>query len=525
MTVLRIRVACLFVLALALAWTAPGVGAPLRGGTLNLVTGSDPPSLDPHKTPSGTFVHALLYDTLVTADRTKGDFIAELADSWAISENGLVITFKLHPGVKFHDGTPFNSQAVRATIERLINPQTAAPGSSWVGPIERVETPDDLTARLVFKQPYAPIFSSLRIVFLGMLSPAAIAKLGSNYGQNPVGAGPYKFRQWIPGDRIVVDRDPDYAWAPKFYKNRGAPYLDSVVTRIIPDESTQVIAVQRGDIDIIPAAPAAQAQQLIASGKYQVIRTPQDGGLYLGLNVTKPIFSDVRVRQALGWALNRDEVVDYALQRMAVPMDSPLAPTIWGYAKGLKNAYHHDPDHARRLLAEAGWKPGADGTLQKDGQPFAFTVWTYPLETNVRIAVVVQTELKQVGVRMNIEQLDPAALLARTASGVQDAILISYGWPDADILYYFFNSGRMSSTNRVHFSNPEVDRLLDAGRTTVDPAKRLEVYRQLQELLLQQAPWIPIASPYNITVAQPWVHDFYEDKYGDLLTGDAYIQK
>jgi len=524
-TVLRMRLACLLVLVLALAAAAPGVGAPVRGGTLNLVTDSDPPSLDPHKTPSGSFIHALLYDELVTADKSTGDFVADLADAWTISQNGLVITFKLHPGVKFHDGTPFNAQSVRATIERLIDPQTGAPGASWIGPIDRVETPDDLTARFVFKQPYAPIFSSLRIVFLGMLSPAAIAKLGPNYGQNPVGAGPYKFRQWIPGDRIVLDRDPDYAWAPKFYKNRGAPYVDSVVTRIIPDESTRVIAFQRGDLDILPAAPADQAPQLIASGKYQVIRTPTDGGLYLGLNVTKPIFSDVRVRQALGWAINRDEVVDYALNKLAVPMDSPLAPTIWGYAKGLKNAYHYDPDRARQLLAEAGWKPGPGGVLQKDGQPLAFSVWTYALETNVRIAVVIQTELQKVGVRMSIEQMDPAALLARTASGAQDALLISYGWPDADILYYFFNSGRMSSTNRVHFANPEVDRLLDAGRTTVDPAQRMAVYRQLQELLLQQAPWIPLASPYTITLAQPWVHDFYEDKYGDLLTNDTYIQK
>jgi len=525
MTVARARLVCLLVLVLAVAAAAPGVGAPVRGGTLTLVLDSDPPSLDPHKTPAGDLSHYLIYNTLVTADKTTGDFVPELADSWSIADNGAVITFKLHPGVKFHDGTPFTSQAVRATIERLVNPATAAPGASWIGPIDRVETPDDLTARLIFKQPYAPIFSSLRIVFLAMLSPAAIAKLGANYGQAPVGAGPFKFRQWIPGDRIVLDRDADYAWAPKFFKNRGAPYVDGVVVRIVPDESTRVIAFERGDLDVLPAAPPSEAGRLVQSGKYQVFRTPVDGGLYLGLNVTKPIFGDVRVRQALGWAINRDEVVDYALEKLAVPMDSPLAPTIWGYAKGLKNAYHHDPDRARRLLAEAGWKPGADGTLQKDGRPLAFTVWTYPLETNVRVAVVLQTQLKAVGVRMNIEQIEPATLLARTAQGAQDAILISYGWPDADILYYFFHSSRMGSTNRVHFSNPDVDRLLEQGRVTVDPARRMEIYRQLQEMLLQQAPWIPLASLYTVTLAQPWVHDLYVDKYGDLLTNDVYLRK
>ena len=501
------------------------VGGPVRGGTLTLAIESDPPSLDPHKTPSTGIVHTLLYATLVAADRASGEFIPYLADSWSIADGGKTITFKLHPGVKLQDGTPFGSQAVKATIERLVNPQTAAPGASWIGPIERVETPDDATARLVFKQPYAPIFSSLRISFLAMLSPPAIARLGTDYGQNPVGAGPFRFRQWVPGDRIVLERNADYAWAPRFYQNHGAPYLDGVVARVIPDESTRVIAFERGDLDVLPTAPPKEVRRLVQSGKYQVFQTPNNGGLYLGLNATKPLLSNVRVRQAIGWAINRDEVVAYALEKLAVPMDSPLAPTIWGYARGLKNAYHYDPDRSRRLLAESGWRPGPDGMLQQDGRPFTFTVWTYPLETNIRIAVVLQTQLKKVGIRMNIEQIETATLLARTPRGEHDAILISYGWPDADILYYFFHSSRMASTNRVHFANAEVDRLLDEGRVAVEPQRRLQVYRQLQELLLQQAPWIPLASPYTVTLAHPWVHGLAVDKYGTLLTNDAYIRK
>lgn len=522
---MRARLAGLWVAILMIAVALPAVSGPVRGGTLNLVVESDPPSLDPHKTPSTSIPHYLIYSTLVTAEKTTGEFIPFLADSWSLAEAGRVITLKLHPGVKFQDGTPFTAQAVRATIERLVNPATAAPGASWIGPIDRVEAPDDVTARLVFKQPYAPIFSSLRIAFLAMLSPAAIAKLGKDYGQNPVGTGPFKFRQWIPADRIVLERNPDYAWAPKFFKNRGAAYLDGVVVRVIPDESTRVIAFERGDLDILPAAPAREAHRLIASGKYQVFRTPNNGGLYLGLNVTKPLLSDVRVRQAIGWAVNRDEVVSYALEKLAVPMDSPLAPTIWGYARGLKNVYHSDPERARKLLAEAGWKPGTDGILQKDGRPFTLTVWTYPLETNVRVAVVLQTQLKKVGIRMNIEQIETATLLARTPKGEHDALLIAYGWPDADILYYFFHSSRMASTNRVHFSNAEVDRLLEEGRVTVDPQKRQQLYTQLQELLLSQAPWIPLASPYTITLAHPWVHDLYVDRYGNLLVTDTYLHK
>lgn len=520
------RLAGLLVLAMLVGALSTAVhGAPVRGGVLNIAIDSDPPSLDPHKTPSSSIAHALLYGTLVTVDRRTGEFVPNLADSWTISADGKILTFRLHSGVRFHDGTPFTSEAVKATIDRLIDPATAAPGASWIGPIERVETPDALTARLVFKQPYAPIFSSLRIPFLAMLSPAAIAKYGKDYGQNPVGTGPFKFRQWIPGDRIVLDRYADYSWGPKFYQNRGAPYADTVILHIVPDESTRGIALERGDLDILPTAPAKEVARLRQSGKYQVFQTAEDGGLYLGLNVTKPLLSDVRVRQALGYAINRNEVVDYALERLAVPMDSPLAPTIWGYAKGLKHAYQYEPDRARRLLGEAGWAPGPGGILQKDGRPLAFTVWTYPRETNVRIAIVLQSQLRKIGVQMNIEQIEVATLLARTAKGDQDAILISYGWPDADILYYFFHSSRMASTNRVHFSNPQVDRFLEQGRVTVDPQKRLAVYRGLQELLLEQAPWIPLASPIDVTFVQPRVRDLYVDKFGTLLLDDAYLQK
>ncbi len=517
------RIVVLILLAFGL--TTPGISAPVRGGTLNLALNSDPPSLDPHRTPTVNVVHQLLYGTLVALDKATGEFTASLADSWTIAEGGKVLNFKLHPGVKFHDGTLLTPQAVKATLERLIDPAMAAPGAGFLGPIDRVETPDDSSVRLVFKQPYAPIFSSLRIPFLTVLSPTAMAKLGKDYGQTPIGAGPFKFRQWISGDRIILDRNPDYAWAPKFYQNRGAPHFDSIVLRIIPDESTRVIAFERGDLDIL-SVPAKEVRRLIRSGKYQVFQTPDDGGLYLGLNVTRPLFADVRVRRAVGFAINTDEVVRFALEGQAVAMDSPLAPTIWGYSKDVRKlAFRYDPERAKALLAEAGWRPGTDGVLQKDATRLVFTVWTYPRDTNVRIAVVVQNQLKKVGIQMNIEQIEPATLLSRTPKGEHDAILIGYSWPDADILYNFFHSSRLPTTNRVHYTNPEADRLLEEGRVTVDPQKRLQVYQRLQELLLRDAPWIPLASTVDVTMVQPWVHDVYVDKFGNLLLHDAYIRK
>jgi peptide/nickel transport system substrate-binding protein len=495
--------------------------APQRGGTLTLVISSDPPSLDPHRTPSVGVQHFLMYDTLVRVDRRTGEFIPALAESWEVSRDGLSIVFRLKRTVKFHDGTAFNAAAVKATFDRLLSRELNSPGASWVGPLSRTEVVDEYTVRLVFSRPYAPIFSSLRIDFLAILSPAAIQRLGADYGTNPVGTGPFKFRQWIPNDRIVLERNPDYAWGPAHFKNRGAPYFDQVVIRIIPDESARVVAFERGDIDIMTGAPPRDARRMIREGKFPFIQMPTTTGTYLGLNVKR--LADVRVRRAIGHAINTDEIARIGYEGLAVPMLSPIAPTIWGYWDGVKPfALDFNPDKARALLREAGYTPGSGGMMQKDGRPLEFTVWTYPLLTNVRLAIIVQSHMRNVGINMKIEQVEVATLLAQTPRGEHDALLISYGWPDADILYFFFHSSRLPSTNRVHYSNPQVDRLLEEGQSTVEPAKRLEVYKQLQRILLQEVPWVPLASPLSVNFHQPSIQDLYYDKYNNLLVLDAF---
>ncbi len=514
----------LLVVLTLLAFGAGNTGAaPARGGTLTIVIGSDPTSLDPHRTPSVNIAHSVMYETLVTVDRRTGEFIPALAESWEVSRDRTAITFKLRRGVKFHDGTPFTAAAVKATFERLVSKELNSPGASWVGTLSRTEVVDDFTVRLVFSKPYAPIFSSLRISFLAILSPTAIARAGADYGQNPIGTGPYRFKQWIPNDRIVYERNPDYAWGSTNHKNRGAPYFDQLVVRIIPDESTRVIAFERGDLDLLPGAPARDARRMMREGKFPFIQIPTTSGLYLGLNVKRPPVNDVRVRRAIGHAVNTDEVARIALEGLAVPMLSPIAPTIWGYWDGVKQfALAHDPDRARALLAEAGYRPGPGGAMTKDGKQLEFTVWTYARMTNVRIGVVLQSQLRAVGIKMNIEQLEPATLLAQTPRGEHDAILIGYGWPDADILYYFFHSSRLQTTNRVHYVNAQVDKLLEDGQTIVDPAKRLEVYKQLQRILLAEVPWVPLASELAVNFNQPYMQDVYYDKFGNLLLLDAY---
>ncbi len=496
--------------------------APARGGILTIVIGSDPPSLDPQRTPTVGLAHSVMYETLVTLDKKTGEFIPGLADSWQLSGDGTTITFKLKRGVKFHDGTPFNANAVKVTFDRLMSKELNSPGASFAGTLSRTEVIDDYTVRLVFSKPYAPIFSSLRTGFLAILSPAAIQKMGADYGTNPIGTGPYRFKQWIPNDRIVYERNPDYNWGSANFKNKGAVYFDQLVLRIIPDEPTRVIAFERGDFDLLPGGvPPREALRLMREGKYPFIRIPVDSGTYLGLNVKK--ITDVRVRRAIGHAINTAEVVRIALEGLAVPMLSPIAPAIWGYWDGVKQyALDYNPAKAKQLLAEAGYRPGPGGAMMKDGKPLEFTAWTYARMTSVRLGIVLQSQLKDAGIKMNIEQLEPATLLASTPRGEHDAILIGYGWPDADILYYFFHSSRLATTNRVHYVNPEVDKLLEAGQTTVDPAKRLEIYKQLQRQLLSDVPWVPLASELGVYFQQPYIQDIYYDKYGNVLLIDAY---
>jgi peptide/nickel transport system substrate-binding protein len=501
--------------ATAAASTAPKV--------LNIAYTDDPTSLDPTKTPSVSLVHSLIYDTLVVQGADL-QYHPDLATSWTISPDGKTITFKLRQDVKFQDGTPLNADAVKFTFDRIMNPATASPGKSFLGTLSSTTVLDPYTVQLNFSAPYAPIFNSLSTDFCAIISPTAAQKEGDNFGQQPVGTGPFAFKSWLHGQSITLVRNPDYKWGPSNYygSHTGPAQYDQVVFKALPDENTRVLALKNDEVQISDV-PATSLNVIQSDPNVQLVKNQSQGIDYLGFNVSRAPWSDQKVRAAIAHLIQRDPIVQVGLGGLGVPQYTPVPTNVWGFSQtAADQEYNYDPAAAKSLLESDGYTPGANGIMTKNGQPLSLTILTYTTEPYPRVAQVVQNQIQQGGIQVSIKELESASLLALTPTGNFDAILIAYGWSDPDILYYFFDSANLKTSNRVHLDDPSIDALLLKGRTTVDPTARAAVYQTLQEDLDQLAAWIPLYSTVSETGISKTVTGWQSLPNGSLLLLNAH---
>lgn len=516
-------------LLLLLALVAMAWGTANAAGNLRIAVASEAPSLDIHATPSTTTYHDLVYATLVTRDLETGAFIPYLATSWALEDGGRAIRFDLRDDVVFHDGTPFDAEAVRFSFERLLDPAMAAPGASFAGTLERVEVIDATTVVLHYRDVYAPALLNLSATFLGIVSPTAVQTLGDAFAQRPVSAGPYRFAEVVPGDRIVLERFGEYAWAPAVFDNQGAAYIERITFQVIPDDATQLLLLQTNGIDVA-GAPPRDVQRLIARndvapGRELALYTYVTPGIrYLGQTSCcgRPT-EDPAVRRAVAHAIEREEIMLAALEGFGATVTGLFSPTTWGFDPDMVG-YPYDPETARAILRGAGYTEDASGFMAKDGRRLTLVLWTYSLPEYQRAAQVVQAQLADAGIDVDLQLLESATLLAGTRRAEHDLLLIAYGWSDAGILSFFFGSDRLETSNRVHFARPEVDALLAAGNATVDVAARFAIYQDLQRLILDEAPWVPLYTVEVLTLVRQEVQGVKVHPFmGRLLFHDAFI--
>jgi peptide/nickel transport system substrate-binding protein len=277
----------------------------------------------------------------------------------------MVWTFKLRQGVTFHDGTPFNAEAVKFTLDRIVEKKNA--GFGQIAEYESSEIVDASTVRIKTKKPYAPFLSGLAHAFTSVVSPAAVQKLGADFGAKPVGSGPYVLKEWVRQDSVSYTRNPAYAWAPAgLPKGSGKP-VGNILVRFIPEDQTRVGALERDEVDVIENVPAQEVARL--TKKYRIVRTPQTGApWHINLNVKKAPTDDLRVRQAIVHAIDQTAIVETLFFGIGKPAYGPLTRSTFGYDPKVETLYKHDPERAKKLLEDAGWKLGGDGTRQKDGK-------------------------------------------------------------------------------------------------------------------------------------------------------------
>ncbi|XKE95715.1 ABC transporter substrate-binding protein [Metaplanococcus flavidus] len=455
--------------------------------------GGDSVSLDPITVTDGESfkVTKNIFDTLVNFGEQDTEIEPGLASEYTAAEDGLTYTFTLEEGVTFHDGTDFNAEAVVANFDRWAAgdaDQFPYYGSMFGGfgdeeghVIESVEATGDYEVTIKLKRPMAPFLKNLAMSPFGIASPTAIEEQGDAFGDNPVGTGPFKFVEWNRNDTVRIEKFEDY-WV------EGEPKLDEVVFRAIPDNSGRLNALLAGEIDLADGINPSDAETIESNDNLQLYERPSMNVGYLGLTTTREPFDDPKVRQAMNHAIDRQAIVNAFFEGRGEVAKNPLPPVISGYNDAIEG-YDYDPEKAKALLEEAGL-----------GDGFEMELWAMPvprpyMPDGQKVAEAIQSDLAEVGITAEIVSYEWATYLEKAANGEADAFLL--GWTgdngDADnFLYVLLDQDNIGSNNYTYYENQELHDILIEAQTEVDEEVRNELYAQAQEIIHEDAPWVPL---------------------------------
>ncbi|AMV72489.1 peptide ABC transporter substrate-binding lipoprotein [Desulfuromonas sp. DDH964] len=453
---------------------------------------------------SSSEIAGMIYNGLVRYDkdlRLEG----ELAESWEVSADNLVITFHLRPGVKWHDGAPFSAEDVLFTYQTYIDPAVPTAYAENYKQVDKVEVLDPLTLRVSYKKPLAKALISWAVGIMPKHLLAGQDVTKSPLSRAPVGTGPYKFVEWLPGEKIVLEANPDYF--------EGRPRLNRVVYRIIPDESTMFLELKAGGLDMMGLTPLQYARQTDAaefSRRFNKYRYLSFAYTYLGYNLNRPLFKDRRVRHALAFAINKQEIIDGVLLGLGQEATGPYKPGTWPYNAAVRR-YPYEPARAKELLAEAGWQDSdGDGILDKDGQPFAFTIVTNQgNDQRTKSGEIIQRRFREIGVDVKLRVIEWASFLKEFINpGNFDATILGWTIPIDPDGYNVWHSSKTGpgELNFVGFKNAEVDELLEKGRRTLDQAQRKVYYDRFQEILAEEQPYTFLYVPDALPVVAARIH-------------------
>jgi peptide/nickel transport system substrate-binding protein len=452
----------------------PALAQGKQGGTLRYATGTDAQTLDPQfvtDIPTARVVMQL-HETLVYPD-SKGEMKGVLAESWTVSDDKLTWTFKLRPGVKFHDGTPFNAAAVKFTFDRITNEATRSPRRSSTSSIDSVAVVDDMTVAIRTKTVFAPLLAQLSAYNLAIISPKAGAALNAEYSKAPAGTGPFKLGSWTPSEKMTLARNTDY-WGDK-------AKLDSVEISIVPEDSARVLALLAGQADMIANVPPVMVNRLKGAPNVQVIDKTGFRTIYAAMNLKMKPFDDVRVRQAVAYAIDTKGLLEGVMNKIGTPgggLESPVipgAPTL--------PPYPYDPAKAKALLTEAGYP---------NGVTVDFYVPTGRYINDRQLGEAIQAQLAKVGIKANLQTPEWGAYSAMlTDKGKIPFFLLGKGSPTGDLDFTLtLNVESKGSGNYGNYSNEAVDKMILEQRATVDPAARREILKKILEQAYNDYPWV-----------------------------------
>lgn len=460
------------------ALPSPGPITPAirQGGSLTVAIAADVDGLDPHKTvAAATFqITRNLYDTLVQVD-PQSRLQPDLATSWETSADGLRWTFHLRDDVVFHNGRKMTAADVKYSFERILNPETASPRAKDYQIISTIETPDDRTVVFTLAQPQAAFLSNLAYGWTAIVPQEAADTLRDH----PVGSGPFQFVEWVPDSHVKLRRFDRYFIA-------DVPYLDEINFRVISDPAARLISLKTGEVDVVPEVPAEEITGLKEEPGIKLIQEPFNGIMLLAINNARLPFDDLRVRQALNYAIDKRAVIEGAQWGTGVPIGSHMPPVSDFYVD-LTARYPYDPEKAKQLLAEAGYPDGFETTI----------VLPQPYDFHIRNGEVIADQLAKVGIKAKLETIEWATYLEQVYFG-RNYELTTLGHtgrldPDPFLNRYVSDS----KENYMNYHNPRYDELVREGAVSTDPARRHEIYAEMQRLLADDAVAVYLLAPLS----------------------------
>lgn len=523
---------CIMTLGLQAA-PAPQPGAPQRGGTLVVVGAVKPDMLDPsiHFNTLANRISRNTHDSLVSMENPN-KFVPALAERWEVAKDFKTFTFFLRKDVKFHDGTPLTAEAVKATWERSLDPANNAAQSQLFGKSPKIETPNPSTVRISFAEPHPRFLQQVSLPQLGPGSPAAWQRMGQAYLMSPVGTGPFKVEAWQGENTLILARHTDYKWGPSYGQNRGAPYVDRIIFRFVPEEAARTLALERREIHIAeePARQSVntyQSDQRFQIVQFQVPGLPQNWPF----NTTRWPSYELAVRRAVVHAIDRERIAKVAFFGTVNVAYGPLTQSNWAFWPQAKNYHRYDPKRSIEILEGAGFKKNAStGFYEKDGKPLRMRLVTSSTDDQVKQGTMVQAMLREVGIDLVVEAMSTAASFARYRNNDYELARHGLNTVDPDGLSFAYHSQQVTTaavSNRGRLSFKALDLMLERGRAATETEERRRVYWQVQKTLLDMANSVYTTESTYFNVALSCVQGFrwnangYTEFHDTWLSGDC----
>ncbi len=460
--------------------------APVYGGSLVVAVPTDPDRLDPHKATAAATEEIIfnVYEGLLKSD-PKGELVPALAESWTVDDGGKLYTFKLRQNVVFHNGRTMTAEDVKFTFDRIRDKATGHPRQSEYQDLTEIKIVDPSTVQMRLAKPQAPFLSTLAAVSSAIVPPEAVATLDSK----PIGTGPFKLVDWQRGQAVKLEKNQDY-W------QKGLPYLDTVTFRIMADPNTALMNLKAGQVDIIPRVANESADEIKRGPDTKLIESPMNLVQLLVLNNARAPLDNPKVRQALNYAINKDEIIQGAAWGYGKKLGSNMSPVMEAYYTDLTNRYPYDPAKAKQLLVEAGYPNGFELAL------------TLPAiyELHVKAGEVIADQLAKVGIKAKIQKVEWAIWLEDVYKGRKYDMTVTGLTGKLDPHSVLGRYESKFASNFFNFRNDEYDQLIASGITTTDVNQRKQIYKRAQEILADQAAAVYIMDPTQLVALRRNVH-------------------